>query len=114
MTAMFVDDMPVGLEMMQRYLEVVERIERRFIAVHPEASRNRDFRRGKVQLLTRALFRMTMYSRRASLRVFARMLRADAPTALRHLRKYVAVALFGPRAWKMGRWWRSRGQEQRT
>jgi len=114
MTAMFVDDMPVATETMRRYLKAVEDIERRFIAVHPEAANNLDVRRGKVQLLTRALFRMAMRSRLASLPVFTRMLRADSRTALRHLRKYVAVGLFGPRAWTIGRWWRSRGQEQQT
>ena len=113
MTALYVDDMPVGAETMRRYLQAVQAMERRFIALHPEAAHNVDVRRGKVQLLARALFRMTMRSRLASLQVFARMLRADPRTALRHLPKYAAVGLLGSRAWNVWRWWRSRGQEQR-
>jgi glycosyltransferase involved in cell wall biosynthesis len=114
MTELFLDDVPVAMETMKRYLAAVEEMEQRFIAVHPEAANNPDVRRGKVQMLTKVLFRMTMCSRRASLPVFARMLRAHPATALRHLPKYVAVALLGPRAWKVNRWWRARGQEQRT
>lgn len=114
MTALFVDGMPVGAETMQRYLEAVEAMEQRFIAVHPEAADNPDVRRGKVQLLVRALYRMTMHSRLASLPVFARMLRADPRAALRHLPKYAAVGLLGSRAWKVWRWLKGRGQEQRA
>jgi hypothetical protein len=114
MTALFVDDMPVGAETMTRYLDAVEAMEQRFIAVHPEAASNPDVRRGKVQLLSRALFRLAMHSRRASLRVFVRMLRAHPRTALRHLPKFAAVWLFGSKAWNIWRWLRRRGQEQRA
>jgi glycosyltransferase involved in cell wall biosynthesis len=112
-TATFVDAMPVDMTTLRRYLDAIEAMERRFIAVHPEAASNVDVRRGKVQLLARALFRMTMQSRRASMVVFTRMLRAHPRTALRHLPKYLAVALLGARAWNVSRWWRGRGQEQR-
>ena len=114
MTALFVDDMPVGAETMRRYLEAVEAMEQRLVALHPEAADNLDVRRGKVQLLARALFRLTMRSRRASLPVFMRMLRADPRTSLRHLPKYAAVGLLGSRAWDVWRWWRGRRQEQRA
>jgi hypothetical protein len=113
-TALFVDDMPVSVDTMHRYLDAVEAIEQRLIVVHPEAADNPDVRRGKVQLLARALFRMTMRSRLASLPLFTHMLRADARAALLHARKYAAVWLLGQRAWKFWRWWRSSRQEQRT
>jgi len=114
MTAMYIDDVPVPVETMKRYLAAVEAIEKRFIAVHPEAAKNPDVRRGNVQMLAKALFRMTMSSRLASLPVFARMLRAHPGTALRHLPKYAVVSLLGRRAWTVGRWLRARGQEQQT
>lgn len=108
-----VADMPASAETMRRYLEAVEAMERRFIAVHPEAAGSLDVRRGKVQLLARTLFRMTMGSRRASLAVFTRMLRADPRTALRHFPKYLAVGLLGSHATNVWRQWRRRGQRQR-
>ncbi len=114
MTALFLDDAPVGAETMQKYLDAVGSMEKRFIAVHLEAAGNADVRRGKVQLLARALFRMTMRSRSASLPVFARMLCAHPRTALRQAPKYAAVWLFGSRAWSIWRWLRGRGQEQRA
>jgi glycosyltransferase involved in cell wall biosynthesis len=114
MTALFLDDAPVDAETMHEYLEAVEAIEQRFIAVHPEALNNADVRRGKVQLLSRALFRLTMHSRRASLPVFTRMVRAHLRTAMRHAPKYAAVGLLGSRAWNVWRWLRGRRQEQRA
>lgn len=114
MTALFLDDAPVGLQTMQKYLEAVEAMERRFIAVHPEAVNNADVARGKVQLLSRALFRLTVQSRRASLPVFTRMLRAHPRAALRLAPKYAAVGLLGSRAWNLWRWLRGRRQEQRA
>ncbi|HSY52599.1 MAG TPA: glycosyltransferase [Thermoanaerobaculia bacterium] len=114
MTALFVDDIPVSAETMLRYIDAIEAMEQRFVALHPEAVDNLDVRRGMVQLLTRALFRMALCSRLASLPILARMLRADTRTTLRHLPKYVAVGLFGSRAWDVWRWWRGLGQEQRT
>jgi len=114
MTALFVDGLPVDAKTLRRYLEAIEAIEQRFITLHPEAASNLDVRHGKVLLLARALFRMTMHSRLASLPVFARMLGADPRTALRHLPKYAAVMLLGSRAWTVWRWWNGRGQEQRA
>lgn len=114
MTAVFFDGAPVGAEVVQRYLDAVEAMERRFVALHPEAASNTDVRRGKVQMLARALFRTTLRSRRASLRVFNRMLRADPGAALLYLPKYAAVGVLGSRAWNVWRWWRGRRQEQRA
>jgi hypothetical protein len=99
---------------MRRYLEAVEAMEERFIEVNPEAADNLDVRRGKVQLLARTLFRMTMRSRRASLAVFIRMLRADPRTALHQFPKYAAVGLLGSQARNVLRQRRLRGQRQRT
>jgi len=112
--ALFVDGIPADRETIRRYLDAIEAMERRFIAIHPEAAHNVDVRRGKVQLLAKALYRMTMHSRRASLRVFTRMIRAHPRTALRHMPKYAAVGLFGSRAWNVWRWLRGRRQEQRA
>ena len=114
MTALFVDGMPADTATIRRYLDMVEAVERRFVAVHPGAARNLDVRQGKVQLLARALYRTAVHSRRASLPVYARMLRAHPRTALRHLPKYAAVGLLGSRAWNVWRWWRGRRQEQRA
>jgi len=110
-SALSVADMPASVETMRRYLEAVEAMERRFIAVHPEAAGNLDVRRGKVQLLAQTLFWMTMGSRRASLAVFTRMLRADPRTALRHFPKYVALGLLGSHATNVWRQRRRRGRD---
>ena len=109
MSALFFDDTPAAMETVKLYLDAVEAIEKRFVALYPDGASNRDVRRGKVQLLARALFRMTLQSRCASLPVFARMLRADAPTALRRLPKYAALGLLGSHArtvWRRWRGWR--------
>lgn len=103
-TALVTDQVPVDDQTLRRYTDAVEAMERRLIELHPEAKTNIDVRRGKVQLLARALFRITVRSRMASVRVFLRMFRAHPPSALRHLPKYVSVGLLGPRAWSVWRW----------
>ena len=108
MAALFVDGVSVGAETMRKYVAVVEAMEKRFLAVHPDAAGNVDVGRGKVQLLARVLYRMTVRSRRASLPVFTGMLRADPRTAWLHAPKYAAVGLMGSHAWDVWRWLQSR------
>lgn len=106
--AFFIDQGEVPEETVRRYVDAVDALERRFIEVHPEAAGNPDIRAGKVQLLSRALFRKTPSARRSSAHVYLRMIRAHAGTARRMLPKFGAVNLLGPRAWKVWRWWRTR------
>jgi len=106
--ALFTNELAVTNETLQRYVEAVDAMERRLIEIHPEAARNTDVRRGKVELLARALFRLAPRSRRSSVPVFLRMLRAHPQTALRQLPKYVAMGLLGSRARSLWRWWRQR------
>src|SRR5262249_37620449 len=63
MTAMLVENERIEAQTLQRYLEAVEAMEQRFIVIHPEGKDTIDIRRGKVQLLARALFLVALESR---------------------------------------------------
>jgi glycosyltransferase involved in cell wall biosynthesis len=105
-TTFVAEDLPVTDAMFAQYIDAVNAMERRLIEVHPDAAGNPDVRRGKAQLLARALFRLARRSRVESLGLFLRILRGHPPTALRQLPKYAAAGLLGSRAWDLWRWWR--------
>lgn len=104
MASLFVETDAVDPPTVRAYVRMIQAMERRFVEVNPEATHSEDVRRGTAQLLSRALFRMTIQSRRSSLPVFVRMMRADPATARRLAPKYLAVALLGAGAWRCWNW----------